>query len=109
MRALWTSLTGVRCDEGSLVNVVLDVSGLPVEYGRGYYLSIGSVDGQPICRVVQLWIPKETQGQIDFPFCVYKYLLNFFFPPESVHTQISSEHTHTRTLAQSQQPDLHTV
>lgn len=47
-------VTVVRCEEGGFIYVVFDVDGLPVEHRRGDYLPVASVDGQPVCRVVQL-------------------------------------------------------
>lgn len=52
--ALNTTLTIIRCKERSFVYVVFNMDRLPVEYRRGHYLSIGSVDGQPVSWVVQL-------------------------------------------------------
>lgn len=63
--ALKEALTIVCCQECGFIYIVFNIDRFPVEHCCGYDLTIGSVDGQPVCRVVQLWIPKDTQGQIE--------------------------------------------
>lgn len=64
---LWrrSLFTVVRGEEGGFVDVVFDVDRLPVERRRGDDLPVASVDGQPVCWVVQLRIPEDTQAQVN--------------------------------------------
>lgn len=83
------------------------MDGLPVEHRRGDYLSVGPVDGQPVCGVVQLRIPKDAQGRVNgggfFFFFFWCSQIFVGFSEAGVHTEI------TGTLLNSQQPDLHTL
>ena len=99
---LWSArfkiLTVICRQECGFVYIVFDIDRLPVEHCCGDDLSIGPVDGQPVCRVIQLWIPKDTQRQINREVSagVPLFTNTCAFSLASVHTKIASTYTHSQ-------------
>lgn len=54
MQQLKEFLTIVCCQKCGFIYVVFYIDRLPVEHCCGYYLTVASIDGQPVCWVVQL-------------------------------------------------------
>lgn len=58
-------LTVIRCHEGDIVEVVLDIGRLSVKNGDGGNATVNLVNLQPVSRVIHLGVPgfREREGE----------------------------------------------